>query len=113
MKAPDMFGSLIAVGITSMVGLQAIIRAPIMATWAITKIAGKSFEWTLATGVALIILTIMILILVLIALPKFKNREILDNIIYLGIRAKTDYLLKKAMTEDKAERKNKNNERSI
>lgn len=47
------------------------------------------------------------------ALPKFKNREILDNIIYLGIRAKTDYLLKKAMTEDKAERKNKNNERSI
>ena len=45
------------------------------------------------------------------ALPKFKNREILNNIIYLGIRSKTDYLLKKVMS--KTERKNKNNERSI
>ena len=41
------------------------------------------------------------------ALPKFKNREILDNIIYLGTRFKTDTLLKKIMS--KTERK-KNNE---
>ncbi len=69
------------VGMLISLGLQAIIRAPIMATWAITKIAGKSFEWTLATGVALIILTIMILILVLIALPKFKKIQWLtDNL---------------------------------
>lgn len=47
------------------------------------------------------------------ALPKFKNKEILDNIIYLGIRAKTDNLLKKAMSANKSERKPSDNERSI
>ena len=69
------------VGMLISLGLQVIIKAPIMAIWAITKIAGKSFEWTLATGVALIILTVMILIIVLVALPKFKKIQTLtDNL---------------------------------
>ena len=69
------------VGMLISLGLQAIIRAPIMATWAITKIAGKSFEWTFATGIALVVLTVMILVLVLIALPKFKKIQWLtDNL---------------------------------
>ena len=69
------------VGMLISLGLQVIIKAPIMAIWAITKIAGKSFEWTLATGVALIILTVMILIIVLVALPKFKKiQSLTDNL---------------------------------
>lgn len=69
------------IGMIISMGLQVIIKAPIMAIWAITKIAGKSYEWTLATGVALVILTTMILILVLVALPKFKRIQWLtDNL---------------------------------
>ena len=69
------------VGTLISMGLQVIIRAPIMGIWAMTKIAGKSYEWTLATGVALIVLVIMILILVLIAFPKFKKIQWLtDNL---------------------------------
>lgn len=41
-------------------GLMLIIKAPIMAVWAITKIAGKGFEWSLATGAAVAILVVMI-----------------------------------------------------
>ena len=33
-------------------GLQLIVKSPIMAVWAICKIAGEGFEWTLATGIA-------------------------------------------------------------
>lgn len=47
------------------------------------------------------------------ALPKFKNKEILDNIIYLGMRAKSDYLVNKIVTGNKSEREKKANERSI
>ena len=69
------------VGMLISMGLQVIIKAPIMAIWAITKIAGKSFEWSLATGVALIVLSVMILIIVLVALPKFKKIQWLtDNL---------------------------------
>lgn len=69
------------IGMVISMGLQVITRAPIMAIWAITKIAGKSYEWSLATGVALVILTIMILVIVLIALPKFKKIQWLtDNL---------------------------------
>lgn len=62
-------------------GLQVIIRAPIMATWAITKIAGKSFSWSIATGCAIAVLIVMISILILVALPKFKKLQWLtDNL---------------------------------
>ena len=69
------------VGMLISMGLQVIIKAPIMAIWAITKIAGKSYEWTLATGVALVVLSVMILTIVLVALPKFKKIQWLtDNL---------------------------------
>ena len=62
-------------------GLQVIIKAPIMATWAITKIAGKSIQWSFATSVAVVILLIMIAVIVLVALPKFKKIQWLtDNL---------------------------------
>ena len=69
------------VGMLISMGLQVIIKAPIMAIWAITKISGKSFEWTIATGVALVVLVIMIMVIVLIAVPKFKKIQWLtDNL---------------------------------
>ena len=61
-------------------GLQLIIRAPITAAWAITKIAGKGLEWTAATGVAVLVLLIMIVILMYFVLPKFRiMQSLIDN----------------------------------
>lgn len=69
------------VGVLISMGLQVIIKAPILAIWALTKIAGKNYEWSIATGIALVILVIMILVIVLIALPKFKKIQWLtDNL---------------------------------
>lgn len=62
-------------------GLQMIIKAPITAVWAITKISGKGFEWTLATGITLIILVVMMSIIMVLILPKFKKMQTLtDNL---------------------------------
>lgn len=62
-------------------GLQMFIKAPIMAVWAVTKIAGKGFEWTAATGVALFILVAVISVIFAFIMPKFKKMQVLtDNI---------------------------------
>lgn len=62
-------------------GLQMVIKAPITAVWAITKISGKGFEWTLATGITLIILVVMMSIIMVLILPKFKKMQTLtDNL---------------------------------
>ena len=53
-------------------GLQLLIKAPITAIWAITKIVGKSTEWSLMTALAVIILLTVIGILTAIVVPKFK-----------------------------------------
>lgn len=62
-------------------GLGVIIRAPIMAIWAITKISGKSYQWSISTSAAIFILVIMILVIVLVALPRFKIiQRLTDNL---------------------------------
>ena len=69
------------VGLLISLGLQVIIKAPIMAIWAITKIIGKNYNWSIATSIAIIVLLVMILLLVLVALPKFKKIQWLtDNL---------------------------------
>src|SRR5699024_12598008 len=62
-------------------GLQIFVKAPIMAIWAVTKIYNKGFEWTLATGLALLILIIFVAIIMVLVMPKFKMSQTLtDNI---------------------------------
>ncbi len=62
-------------------GLQAIIKAPIMAVWAIVKIAGKNWQWTLATGVAVGILIVVLAITLIFAVPRFKKIQgMTDNL---------------------------------
>jgi len=61
-------------------GLQLIIKAPITAAWAITKIAGKGLEWTMATGAAVLVLLIMVTLLMIFVLPKFRMMQsLIDN----------------------------------
>ena len=62
-------------------GLQLVIRAPITAVWAITKIAGKGLEWTMATGIAVLILLLLIALLMYFVLPKFRSMQsLIDNL---------------------------------
>ena len=60
-------------------GLQSIIKAPIMAVWAIAKIAGKNSKWTFTTATAVVILLILVIICVTVALPKFKQLQRLTD----------------------------------
>lgn len=53
-------------------GMQVMIKAPIMAVWAILKISGKSWQWSFATGCAVIVLVLIVSVLMTFALPKFK-----------------------------------------
>ncbi len=62
-------------------GLQLIIKAPITAVWAITKIMGKGFEWTLMTGAAVSVIVVLISFIMFFVLPKFKRmQELIDNL---------------------------------
>lgn len=62
-------------------GLQAIIKAPIMAVWAIVKIAGKNTTWTLTTGAAVAVLLVIVIICVSLVMPRFKKiQEYTDDV---------------------------------
>ncbi|WP_065507186.1 ABC transporter ATP-binding protein [Bifidobacterium breve] len=62
-------------------GLQLIVKSPIMAVWAVCKIAGEGFEWTVATAIAVVILLVAVVILMALVMPKFKAMQRLtDNI---------------------------------
>jgi ATP-binding cassette subfamily B protein len=62
-------------------GLQVIVKAPILAVWAVIKMMGKSWEWTAATGFAVLFLILMLCILIFVAMPKFKIiQSLTDNL---------------------------------
>ncbi len=56
-------------------GMQSIIRAPIMAVWATIKIAGKGTEWTIATVTAVVILLLVVSVCISIVLPRFRKLQ--------------------------------------
>lgn len=60
-------------------GLQVVIKAPILAVWAILKISGKSWQWTLSTGVAVVFLLLVVGCCILLAMPKFKKLQKLTD----------------------------------
>ena len=60
-------------------GLQVLLKAPIMAVWAICKIAGKSWQWTMSTGIAVAVLLVIVLICVIVAMPKFRRLQKLTD----------------------------------
>ena len=79
-------------------GLQVMIKGPILAVWAVCKILGKSWQWTAVTGGAGLVLFIIIGIALIFAFPKFKviqtytdnlNRVTRENL--MGIRVVRAY----------------------
>ena len=62
-------------------GLQVMIKAPITAVWAVTKILNKSWEWSALTGVAVLVLLSTVTIIMTIVLPRFKViQRLLDRL---------------------------------
>ena len=62
-------------------GLQMMIKAPITAIWAITKILNKSWQWSAITAVALVVLLTTIGCLMIIVMPRFKIvQKLIDKI---------------------------------
>lgn len=93
-------------------GLQVLIKGPVMAVWAICKILGKSWQWTAATGGAVVVLFILVLTALIFAFPKFKilqtyndnlNRVTRENL--MGIRVVRAYNAEKYQ-ENKFEKAN-------
>ncbi len=62
-------------------GLQMLIKAPIMAVWAISKIVNKSIEWSAVTGVGVLVLLTTVIGLMLVVLPRFKKvQKLIDKV---------------------------------
>ena len=62
-------------------GLQMLIKAPIMAVWAVSKILNKSLQWSLLTGFFVVLLLVVISIIMIIVLPRFERvQKLIDNI---------------------------------
>ena len=60
-------------------GLQLLIKAPVTAIWAVTKILNKNIAWSAVTAVAVIILLVTILVLMSIVMPRFKRVQKLTD----------------------------------
>ena len=62
-------------------GLEVLLRAPVMAVWAIGKIAGRNWQWTTTTAIAVVVLLCVVGTCILFAMPKFKKMQVLtDNL---------------------------------
>ena len=62
-------------------GLQLLIKSPIMAIWAISKILNKSIKWSMLTGACVIILLITVFTLFIIVFPKFEVvQKLIDKV---------------------------------
>ena len=54
------------------IGLQILIKSPILAVWSIIKILDKGWQWSLATGIAVAALLVVSVVMIALAIPKFK-----------------------------------------
>ncbi len=60
-------------------GLQMLVKAPIMAVWAILKISDKKWQWTFSTAVAVVVLLLIVGACLLLVTPKFKKIQSLTD----------------------------------
>jgi len=61
--------------------MQLMIKAPITAIWAITKILNKSWQWSAITAVGIGVLLGVIAILMVVVMPRFKKvQKLIDKI---------------------------------
>ena len=62
-------------------GLQAMVKAPIMAVWAVLKILNKGLQWSILTACCVSVLMFVVAILMIVVLPRFKIvQKLIDKI---------------------------------
>lgn len=62
-------------------GLQLMIKSPITAIWAVSKILNKSWQWSTVVGGGVLILLLTLTFLMIVVLPKFKIvQKLIDKI---------------------------------
>ena len=59
--------------------LQVVIKAPVMAAWAITKIAGKQWQWSVATAITVVIICALLAVVMVVTFPRFKRVQWLQD----------------------------------
>ena len=91
-------------------GAQMLVRAPMTAAWAIIKISGKSWQWSTATGIAVIsILSVMFTIMALV-IPRFKKvQKLTDRINGITRENLTGIRVVRAFNAEKYQEKKFNN----
>lgn len=69
------------VQLTITLSLQLLVKAPVMAIWAICKISNKGWQWSVATACAVAILIVMLAVVIIFAMPRFKKiQKLTDNL---------------------------------
>ncbi len=60
-------------------GLQMLIKAPVTAIWAICKIAGQEWQWSLATAIGVVVVLAIVGISIALVLPKVRKMQKLTD----------------------------------
>lgn len=62
-------------------GFQMLVKAPITAVWAVKKILNKSWQWSAATGIAVLVLLTGVALIMWVVVPRFKLiQEAIDQL---------------------------------
>ena len=62
-------------------GLQVVVKAPVLAVWAIVKILGRNWKWSVVTACAVIVMILMMIVLLIAVFPKFRKvQKLTDNL---------------------------------
>ena len=67
-------------------GLNAIVKAPVMAVWAVAKIVGYGWQWSLATGVSAALVAGMLGLTIVFSVPRFARVQGLNDVINRLVR---------------------------
>ena len=62
-------------------GLQVVVKAPVLAVWAIVKILNNNWKWSVVTACAVIVMILMMVVLLIAVFPKFRKvQKLTDNL---------------------------------
>lgn len=67
-------------------GLQMLIKAPIMAVWAVIKILGKSWELSAVTAAFVVVICVTVFIVMAICIPRYRKVQKATDKINLAAR---------------------------
>lgn len=60
-------------------GMQLLVKAPIMAVWAVCKISSKQWQWTFTTAAAVLVLLVIVGTSMVLVMPKFRKMQVLTD----------------------------------